>query len=125
MSELPPHREALAQHIIISCLESGCDWLGWLPDAAELDWDAWTVEYVRGRDDGSIEVEASQPFTESVRRSRGSRMHPPEYDTYEGTVHGFFAADWSEDPFMGEYTVHFETEGGAPSPPDPDPHADI
>lgn len=124
MSELPPHTQALAQHIIISALESGCEWQGRLPDDVALDWDAWTVEHVDGRDT-TWEVEASQPFTESVRRSRGSRMHPPEYDQYDGTVHGFFSVDWSEDALAGEYTIHFETEGGAPSPPDPEPYTNI
>ncbi|MDB9247496.1 hypothetical protein PN419_00545 [Halorubrum ezzemoulense] len=125
MADIPPHEQALAQHIIVSAFESPCEWDGTVPDDADFDWDEWTIEFVDGYDDGHIEVGASQSFTESTRVSRGSQTHPPEYENHDGTLYATFVADWSENALAGEFHIHFECEGGAPSPPDPEPYDEL
>jgi hypothetical protein len=96
-----------------------------MPDGADFDWDAWTVKHVDGFDDGRIEVGASQSFTESTRVSSGSRTHPPEYENHEGTLYATFVADWSDDALAGAFDIHFEAEGGKPTPPDPEPYDEL
>lgn len=125
--ELQPYEKALGRHIVISCLEARNDSIDdYLPDDVEYDWDGWTIEHVDG-DETAIEVVATQEDSESVkvknaRYNPPGKAHPAEYEHYEGTIVAHARIDWSDDPLAGDSHITLDWEGGAPSPPDPDPH---
>lgn len=121
MSDLEPHERAIAQHIIAHTVESDAEIEGGgIPEGVEIDWYDWTVKYIEGYDTTTV-VRAEQDFVQSGAKVSGGFHHPPEYEQHEGTIRADFAADWSDDALMGDCHIHLEVEGGAPSPPDPEP----
>ena len=109
---------SIARHIIAHAMEVGeltvsCD------DDVDWSYDDWQIEHVSTRDEW-IEVEATQDSYVSERRSRGSRMHPPEYETRDVQLHLHARAKWGKDdcPLAGQCQVRIEQEGGFGHPAD-------
>jgi|APHM01.1.fsa_nt_gi hypothetical protein len=69
-----------------------------------------------------VQVEARTEDYTSEQVSRGSRMHPPEYKSYDVDILVTAAADWREHPLCGDIHMTVEQHGGPASPPDPEPY---
>lgn len=107
--------DALARHIIASALETAYD--DRTPDDVEWEYQDWTIEDIRGTDDGVIEVIGTQ----ADYQTRGGKF---DYEVYEGTIRCHVYADFTQQPLAGDIDTAIEWVGGAPpdEPPVPDPH---
>ena len=116
-----PHEKAIAQHVIAHVVESNFEIHGsGIPEGVDIDWYDWDIQYMSGSDT-AVMVHAEQDFTQSGAKVSGGFHHPPEYEQHEGTIHADFRVDWGDDPLGGDCELYIEVEGGAPSPPDPEP----
>ena len=140
MPDIKPQYESLAQHAITMAREEGnfTDHAS-RRDAAsdsppdggradilvdeDVEWSLadMTITNAEFAGDNLFVVDGVCESSQSVKVSSGSRTHPPEYKNYDATVEITIAWYPQKNDGFGETELTAFQEGGAPSPPDPEP----
>jgi hypothetical protein len=121
MPDIKPQYESLAQHAITLAREDG-NFTDILVDE-DVEWSLadMTIENAEWADNNLFVVHGVCDTSQHVQVSSGSRTHPPEYDSYDATVEITIAWYPQKNDGFSETEVTARQEGGAPSPPDPEP----
>lgn len=121
MPDINPQHESLATHAITLAREDG-NFTDILVDD-DVEWSLAEMEITNAEfaGDNLFVVEGVCESSQSVQVSSGSRTHPPEYKNYDATVEISIAWYPQNNDGFSETEVTARQEGGAPSPPDPEP----
>lgn len=121
--ELQSWEKHVGKHLIATALEAPSSCIdSTVPNDVEYSYDDWEIDTLDGDSDGRVCVVGKQSAAQYEQRSRGSRTHPPEYESHDGTVIITATVDFGEAPLCGEVSATLEYVGGRPTPPDPEPH---
>lgn len=121
MPDIKPQYESLATHAVTLAREQATidDML--VDNDVEWSLADMTIENAEWAGNDLFVVHGTCESSQSVQRSSGSRTHPPEYENYDVTVLITVAFYPAKNDGFGTCEVSARQEGGAPSPPDPEP----
>lgn len=121
MSQPRPEHIALAEHARTLAIEDADPFDDLTDDDVEWSLREMDIDTAEWADDETFVVHGQCETYQSVQRSSGSRTHPPEYENYDVTVRISIEFTPAANDGCGATSVYAEQEGGAPSPPDPEP----